>query len=243
VIVATWNMLHGVHARNWNEAPVLARYPDEGERIAACTEVFRRIAAASEVVAMQEVSGDQMAAVREALPAGWTLHSHRYPRVPRMRDGSACPLREPTEYLVIAVRGEPASVRKETSASDPGKGLLAVDVALGGGSMRVLSVHTGKGEEGADQLARAYAVAAEREIAVILGDLNALPETVARGLPPGFALAAPSPGGFTRGPDGDRPGRWIDHGIAKGGAIEVIEVIDAERCSDHQPVRFSFSRP
>ena len=78
--VATWNVLHRIHAVNWRE-PVVVLQPDEPARIA---EITRRIVALdADVVCLQEVSGDQLAALVLALPAA-TILSHRYPRVPRL---------------------------------------------------------------------------------------------------------------------------------------------------------------
>jgi hypothetical protein len=64
IAVATWNVLHRIHAENWGE-DVLERWPDESERIAAITARLTR--RTEQVIALQEVSGDKGAlAVRTA---------------------------------------------------------------------------------------------------------------------------------------------------------------------------------
>jgi hypothetical protein len=56
-----------------------------------------------QIIALQEVSGDQLADIRLALPDR-TFHTLCCPRVPAPRHGS-CPLSDPREYLVIMVDG------------------------------------------------------------------------------------------------------------------------------------------
>jgi hypothetical protein len=90
IAVATWNVLHRVHAENWDE-DVAVRWPREPERIAAVTA--RVAGRAEQVIALQEVSGDQLASLR-AGRAGRTIYALRYPRVPAPRRGT-CPLRDP----------------------------------------------------------------------------------------------------------------------------------------------------
>jgi hypothetical protein len=94
ITVATWNVLHRVHAENWGEV-VAGRWPDESERITAVTAWLA--GRAEQVIALQEVSGDQLASLRSGL-ASRTVHAFRYPRVPGLRRG-ACQLRDPGEYL------------------------------------------------------------------------------------------------------------------------------------------------
>src|SRR4051812_35857389 len=143
ITVATWNVLHRVHAENYGEE-VAARWPDESRRIAAVTA--KLAARGEDVIALQEVSGDQLASLRAALP-GSMVHALRYPRVPAIRRGERR-LRDVTEHLVVLARGR--TVAGQAFDGDPGKGFIAVrtDAAL------VVSTHVGFGAAGTAQLAR-----------------------------------------------------------------------------------------
>lgn len=116
ITVATWNVLHRVHAENWDEE-VTGRWPDEPERIAAVTA--RLTGRTERVIAMQEVSGDQLASLHQALPQR-TVHALRYPRIPAPR-GGGCLLTDPGEYLVLLVDGATRQVAAEPFEEDPGK--------------------------------------------------------------------------------------------------------------------------
>ena len=64
MLIATWNVLHRIHAENWGDGP-LARFPREADRISLVTApVIARLEAGWDVMALQEVSGDQLASLR-----------------------------------------------------------------------------------------------------------------------------------------------------------------------------------
>ena len=105
--MVTWNVLHRTHADNWGEE-VAGSWPDEAKRVAA---IAQRVGELTEdVVALQEVSGDLLAALRET---GRTVHAMRYPRLPRPRVLES-QLADNTEYLVLLVDGPDAA--REASA-------------------------------------------------------------------------------------------------------------------------------
>jgi endonuclease/exonuclease/phosphatase family metal-dependent hydrolase len=228
--VATWNVLHRVHAENWRD-DVAAHWPDERARIAAVTA---RLAGRTEqVIALQEVSGDQLASLHGL--AGRTVYSFRYPRVPRPRRGPD-PLRDRAEYLVLLLDGPGRQAAAWSFAGDPGKGGLAVEA----GGMLFVSVHVGWGDRRTAELARLAALAASWPAypVVLLGDFNADRATVAAGLGDGFEVAAPAPGGLpTRpGPAGGER-LFIDHLAVRGARAAGVTVEDAGGLSDHNLVR------
>ncbi|WP_426503390.1 GNAT family N-acetyltransferase [Dactylosporangium sp. McL0621] len=224
ITVASWNVLHRVHAENYAEE-VAARWPHESRRIAAVTA--KLAARAEDVIALQEVSGDQLASLRAALPDG-TVHALRYPRVPAIRRGEPG-LRDVTEHLVVLARGR--TVAGQAFDGDPGKGYLAVrtDAAL------VVSTHVGFGAASTAQLARLAEVArGTGGPALLLGDFNAGRATVAAALGPEFVIAAlPGDARPTR-PGARTP--HIDHVIAFGIEVSTAAVEDAGGLSDHNLV-------
>jgi endonuclease/exonuclease/phosphatase family metal-dependent hydrolase len=223
ITVATWNVLHRVHAENWGE-DVARRWPDESARIAAITA---RLAARTErVIALQEVSGDQLAALRDALP-GRTFHPFRYPRVPKSRRGLVS-LRDPTEYLVLMVDGPSHLVSAESFPDDPGKGALAVLVA---GTL-VVATHVSGDRRRTRQLARLVAISSGPT--VLLGDFNTDRATVTAALGTGFAVADLPPDALPT-----RPGtsRWIDHVVVRDAVVGAAVVEDVGGLSDHNLVR------
>lgn len=229
VTLATWNVLHRIHAENWGEA-VVDRHADEATRIEAITA--RLCGYDEHVLALQEVSGDQLASLRDALPDA-TIVTLRYPRVPRPRRGPTA-LRDPAEYLVTIVRGEAKAVLAEASRDDPGKGLLAVDV----GGVLVVNTHVTFGDARVAQLARLRDVAcAAMGTAIVLGDFNADHSTVAAGIGDGFDVAVADAGARPTRPrtGSDKPSS-IDHVVVRGGIIEAHAVLDAGGLSDHNPV-------
>ncbi|WP_432969156.1 endonuclease/exonuclease/phosphatase family protein [Dactylosporangium sp. CA-233914] len=220
--VATWNVLHRVHAENWAE-PVAGRWPDEAGRIGAVTAVLA--GRGERVVALQEVSGDQLASLR-TLPR-YDIYALRYPRVPRPRSGES-PLADPAEYLVLLVDGPAREVAAEAFPGEPGKGLLAV--ATGG--VLVVATHVTFGPPRAAQLARIAELArGAAGPVVLLGDFNADAATVAAGLGPGFAVARLAPGSPPTRPGSRSP--HIDHVVAHGAAVQDPAVIDMDGLSDH----------
>jgi endonuclease/exonuclease/phosphatase family metal-dependent hydrolase len=233
--VTTWNVLHRVHAVNWGEAAI-DEHPDERARIAAIT---RAVAAELEggvaVVCLQEVSGDQLRSLREALPRGAALFHHRYPRVPRLHRGGAPVLDDPSEHLVtLAVGGGAREVAAQTFASDAGKGFLGVDL---GDGCTAWNAHVSFGERGPEQLRALLAAALPRAgAAILMGDFNAEVAAVraALGGDPSYAeLDGARP---TRVAAGGSPGKLIDHVVALCGLVEGARVLDGAGLSDHHPV-------
>ncbi|MGW1989301.1 endonuclease/exonuclease/phosphatase family protein [Embleya sp. NPDC001921] len=227
ITAATWNVLHRIHAENWAEAAA-EHWPDESKRIAAVTA---RVAELDEhAVALQEVSGDQLASLQGAL-TGRTVYAMRYPRVPGVRIGTST-LTDPCEYLVLVIRGEADQVAADAFDDDPGKGLLAVrtDRAL------VVATHVSFGRQQPRQLARlAELTAASAGPVVVLGDFNAARRTVAAGLGPHFSVAELPPGSPPTRPGGRTP--HIDHVAVRGAAIKNVLVDSVDGLSDHNILR------
>ncbi len=229
--LATWNVLHRVHAENWNEEHVVATWPDEGVRVA---RIARWVAQACErdlAVALQEVSGDQLAALRGA---GLNVVTHAYLRVPQLRQGSTA-LVDRSEHLAIASSRRLERLHAESAADDPGKGFLAARVD--GGPVLVCT-HVTPREKGKTQLHRLARYARGFHQAVVLGDFNARGDDVASECE-GLVLAPHDAGRPTRLSGPSHEGRWIDHGLARGLSIRVAEVVDCGFLSDHNPVRFA----
>jgi endonuclease/exonuclease/phosphatase family metal-dependent hydrolase len=232
VRIITWNVLHRVHAVNWNEAPVAA-FPDERVRMEG---IARRVGAwltgEADVVCLQEVSGDQLALLRSAARSA-QVFEHLYPRLPRIRGEGGPVLTDATEHLVtLAVRPEARALAAHTFASDPGKGFLVVTL---GDDVRIVNTHVSFGaNRAAKQLARVVESAVAP--AIVVGDFNASAEAVQVDLGPAFSLSDLRGQRVTRIPTGDRPGRVIDHVAVTGGAITDATVLDDELLSDHAPV-------
>ena len=101
----TWNVLHRIHAVNWNERPVML-FPDERVRIAGITDfIATRLLPISTAVCLQEVSGDQLASLRRMLADQAEIVTHEYPRLPKLRQAGPAPIEDAKEYLVTLVRG------------------------------------------------------------------------------------------------------------------------------------------
>ncbi|MEV8093134.1 endonuclease/exonuclease/phosphatase family protein [Kitasatospora sp. NPDC085879] len=231
--VATWNVLHRVHAENW-DSDVLDRWPEESARIAAVTA---RVAGLAErVVALQEVSGDQLASLHSALPASRSIRTLDYPRVPTPRR-IPTRLADRSEHLVLLVDGPAEVVAAEAFADDPGKGLLAVRTA----GLLVVATHVSTGPRRPGQLARLARVVAEapERTAVLLGDFNADRTTVTAELGPGFAVAELPPAAPPTRPreTGAPKSQWIDHVVVHGIGGRGAVVDDVAGLSDHNPVR------
>ncbi|MEV0354606.1 endonuclease/exonuclease/phosphatase family protein [Nocardia sp. NPDC050697] len=227
ISVASWNVLHRVHAENWYEE-VAARWPDESARIAAVAERVAGLDAA--VIALQEVSGDQLAALRDVAGAR-VVHVLRYPRVPRPKRIPTV-LRDRDEYLVILA--DPGSVRVagEAFTDDPGKGALVVGV----GEFTAVATHVSGDVRGPGQL-RDLARLAGTGPAVLLGDFNADRTTVAVELGPEFDVAELPPGLPTRPRrDGAEKSQFIDHIVTRGAVARGARVLDGGGLSDHNPV-------
>lgn len=225
--VATWNVLHRIHGENWDE-PVVRQWPDERARIAAITRAVAALDA--QVIALQEVSGDQLDSLR-ALPR--TLLAFRYPRVPSLRRGQA-QLRDATEYLVLLADGPAEQGAAEAFPTDPGKGLLAARFR----AQTVVATHVSSGAAGVAQLRRlAEVVAAAARPAVVLGDFNASLARAAAGLGATFAARDPGPAVPTRPRASDATkSKSIDHVFVCGGTPLATKVIDVQGLSDHNLV-------
>jgi endonuclease/exonuclease/phosphatase family metal-dependent hydrolase len=225
--VATWNVLHRIHGENWDEA-VVRQWPDERARIAAITHTIAGLDA--QVIALQEVSGDQLESLR-ALPR--TLLAFRYPRLPALRRGQP-QLQSPAEYLVVLTDGPADEVAAAAFASDPGKGLLAVRF----GATTIVNTHVSFGAHSRSQLRRVAEVAvAAPGAAVVLGDFNVGLATVAEAFGAAFSVHDPGPALSSRPrPAGATKATTIDHVFVRGAAPLATTVLDVQGLSDHNPV-------
>lgn len=222
ITVATWNVLHRIHAENWGE-DVVAEWPDESKRVAATAGRVAQLPA--DVIALQEVSGDLLEALRETTR---TVHAMRYPRVPRPRR-MASQLKDNTEYLVLLVNGPSQHVAELAFDDDKGKGALAIHTQ----GLTVIATHVSWGSKRAGQLAQIRALADAP--AVLLGDFNAEKDIVLPELGQGFDAAQLPAGQTTRGQQA------IDHVIVRGATATDASVLDNEGLSDHHPVQATIS--
>jgi endonuclease/exonuclease/phosphatase family metal-dependent hydrolase len=236
--LATWNVLHRVHAQNWGEAAVRG-FPDERARVEGVTQkVLGQLATGCSVVCLQEVSGDQLASLRGSLPPGAAVHAHCYPRVPRPRTPPPrrATLADVSEQLVTIVHDSRARVlHAQTFPSDPGKGLLAV--ALDGGAV-VINTHLTFGTNVAAQLTTLATVAAGARpgLAVLAGDFNTRLPQVLAALDTEVGFADLSGQTLRTRPHPAGPGKNIDHVLAFGGEVLAATVVSAEGLSDHNLV-------
>jgi endonuclease/exonuclease/phosphatase family metal-dependent hydrolase len=220
ITVATWNVLHRVHADNWSE-DVVGQWPDESKRIKAVADRVAELD--EEVVALQEVSGDLLAAL-DGIP-NRTVHAMRYPRTPRARR-VASPLTDSSEYLVLLVAGPETATEEiaaEAFADDPGKGALAVRVR----DLTIVATHVSWGPRRVGQLGRLRRL----EPNVLLGDFNADADTVLGTLGANYRVARLPIGSTTR------HAQTIDHVITNGVTAADARVLEADGLSDHHPVR------
>lgn len=223
--VVTWNVLHRVHAEVHGE-PCLVHWPEEAKRVAALVEAVR--AHGADVALLQEVSGDVVSALRAAFPEREVL-SHLLPRVPKRAVAGVVDRSE--HLVVIAPRG--AKVKRATTyESDPGKGLLAVEV----GGMVFVSTHVSWGEKRADQLITLRAAVASLGGPIVVGgDFNVEREVVEPAL--GASCVALSAGALATRDDEKGRGLWIDHLLGFGGALlRDARVLSHRDESDHRPV-------
>lgn len=235
--VATWNVLHRIHAVNWSE-PAIAAHADEDARVAAIAKRVRALAADDgRVVALQEVSGDQVTALRDEL-ADFEVVVAAYPRVPkyfRPEQVAAWP-RDATEYLVVvAPLGEVRSFESYAFPSDGGKGFLSLQLAS---RVLVVAAHVSWGDKRPAQLAElAAGVRAHGGPAVVLGDFNEARDIVVGDLGAEFVAGVPAPGLTTR-PRAvtSTKSENIDHAIAFRARLRDVEVASAGGLSDHNIV-------
>ncbi|MCL4227958.1 MAG: endonuclease/exonuclease/phosphatase family protein [Myxococcales bacterium] len=251
--LVTWNVLHRVHAENWEEPAIDLHLDDEPGRIAGVTaRVAALLAADHDVVCLQEVSGDQLASLRAVLPEGTQLVVLRYPRVPAPRAGAThqATLADPGEHLVTVVAAGRTIHAGPAAAfdDDPGKGYLTVDVAsdvaAAPAAIRIVNTHVTYGSRAAGQLARLAVVAtAGPAAAVVAGDFNADRAAVAAGLGAGVAArralavaVPPAPALPTRPRATSDKSQDIDHVVALGLRPLACAVLAAGGLSDHNLV-------
>lgn len=230
MIIATWNVLHPVHAANWGETPAAGL--DEPARVEAIAARVDELLAFSVAVCLQEVSGDQLRALKAP-----HVFSLAYPRVPRPKHGPL-ELGDPTEYLVVASALLPGEVIHErVFPSDPGKGFLSVRLRNG---LVVVSTHVSFGEKAPAQLGdlAAHARAHAGVPIAIGGDFNAERHAVLRTLGDGFASAELPRGQHTRPRQSGDAGKSqnIDHVIGHMTSPSETGVEDGRGLSDHNPV-------
>ena len=236
--ILTWNVLHRIHAENYDD-PAVGRWPDEVARtrhvVALISGAMR--AGTIDVALLQELSGDTLAALRSELQ-NYSVISHVYPRVPRPRRARSA-LIAPEEHLVVVGPTGARRLHSETFGTDPGKGLLAVEVALG---VSVATTHVSFGASSQAQLARLSQLAQEiPSVCCVGGDFNAPRAVVAQNLSEEFEVAEVAAGpSRTHSPNDDRHGRDLDHLCFRRGTITEVRVLLSSGLSDHRPVWASF---
>lgn len=227
ITVATWNVLHRVHAENWYE-DVAQRWPDERARIEAVSA--RVVARNEQVIALQEVSGDQLTSLRAALPDR-TIHTLHYPRLPRPRRIETM-LADRGEYLVLLVDGPSEQIAADAFLSDPGKGFLAVR-AFG---VTFIATHVTGDHRRGGEFAR-LAELADPTGTVLLGDFNVDRDHVAAGLGAEFTVAAfASDAVPTRPRTSGSKSQFIDHVVGRGVTVADAAVENMDGLSDHNLV-------
>jgi endonuclease/exonuclease/phosphatase family metal-dependent hydrolase len=237
--IATWNVLHRVHAENWVE-PAIEAHPDEHARVEAIAARVERLLLGDhmiDAIGLQEVSGDQLAALRLRIADRATILAQRHRRTPRWRRASTTAIADRAEYLVIMSREPCSLVRGETFVDDDGKGLLAA--AFPGSGAMVIDTHVTYGEPAAAQLAVLAAVAGGHDgPCVIVGDFNADRVRVLDGLGPGFATIDAPAGSLPTRPRAGTASKaqTIDHVIVRRAHGDHARVISADGLSDHNLV-------
>ncbi|MFN0245649.1 MAG: endonuclease/exonuclease/phosphatase family protein [Kofleriaceae bacterium] len=232
VIVVSWNVLHRVHAVNWSE-PAIRHWTDEESRIRSVADYL--VATTADVVCLQEVSGDQLALLRDVEEG--ELFVTKHPRVPSFRRPTTESLRDAGEYLVTIVRDAGARlVRGEAFPTDGGKGFQRVELA---NRSTVINTHVSFGDKRTAQLARLATEAHQAPgLAILCGDFNADRDTCVTDLGSGWSAAVPLDGLHTR-PRQTPSGKSqdIDHVFVHGGKALEAMVLDAEMRSDHNLLR------
>lgn len=231
--VVTWNLLHRIHAMNWGE-PAIETHPEEAVRIAAITKRIAEFGIG--VICLQEVSGDQLASLRQALPDD-TFHVHTYPRVPKpFRPGSGTPpLADATEHLVTIMRRlTTRRSQSETYPSDKGKGFLLVELIDG---TVIVNTHVSYGDHHAAQCAQLVSLVRSYPAVVLLGDFNEGRSTCGERLGNVFTAASPAVEKPTR-PRTQPSSKTdvIDHIFVSGCSATEVEVLAGRGLSDHNPV-------
>lgn len=240
--IATWNVLHRIHAENWSE-PTIAGHPEEALRVAAIADFVMRLGA--DVVCLQEVSGDQLAALRDVVDPAF-VSAVAYPRLPRFRRPTTTALGDAREYLVTLgprlVRGAHAAF-----GSDGGKGfLVATAPTTRGEPLAIVNTHVTFGDKRVEQLAALAACTTGPT--VIVGDFNATRDEVVEGLGAAWSALRPDEGSIatrprqagakseTSGGSGGNPRETIDHVVVRGATCHAVRVVDGAGLSDHNPV-------
>lgn len=221
--VLTWNVLHRVHAETHGE-PAVERWPDEPARTRAIVETLKAFGA--DVVLLQEVSGDALAALRSAFPH---VASHLLPRMPRPKRPTTA-VTDASEHLVIVSQAACTVWRAQTASNDPGKGLLAVEQ----GGVLFVSTHVSWGEKRAPQLEALARVAREHAGPLAIGgDFNVEASVVAEALGLQNVPLAPGSAKTRVGREG---GGDIDHLFVRGLPGTTARVLEHDVLSDHAPV-------
>lgn len=227
----TWNVLHRIHAENWDEAAVLAAFPDEAVRLDA---ILRRIeawmsASPDTCVALQEVSGDLLARLRARFPEA--VHAFQYEELPRLRTPGPDPLMDPSQHLVTLWTGA-TTLGGEDFSDGGGYGFLVVQR----GALRVVNTHVRFGPPGGPQVARLREVAGPGST-VVCGDFNRGEASALEDLGPGYEAASAH-----RSVDFERR-EGIDHVFVRNlsGVPLLLAAAGAE--SDHPPVAARLTPP
>ncbi|MBL1073181.1 endonuclease/exonuclease/phosphatase family protein [Nocardia sp. 2] len=230
ITVATWNVLHRVHAEKWS-SEIITHWPDESKRIAAITAAISQ--RTERVIALQEVSGDQLISLRDALP-GKTFHMVGYPRIPAPRVLPPT-LKDRTELLVLIIDGPAREVTGGAFHNDNGNGALVVDVD----GIAVIATHvSGDGRRG-EQFMQLSGLSEYRRQAVLLGDFNTDRATVAAALGPNFTVGRFAPDALPTRPrdSAATKSQHIDHVVGRSIAVRNVVVEDVAGLSDHNLVR------
>lgn len=221
--VLTWNVLHRVHAETHGE-PAVERWPDEPSRTRSIVETLKRVGA--DVVLLQEVSGDVLAAMRNGFSH---VSSHLSPRMPRPKHPTTT-VTDPSEHLVIISNTAFTVWRAQTATNDPGKGLLAVEQ----GGVLFVSTHVSWGEKRASQLEALARVVGEHVGPLVIGgDFNVEASVVCEALGLQNVPLAPGSAKTRVGRDG---GGDIDHLFVRGLTAATAQVLEHDVLSDHAPV-------
>jgi endonuclease/exonuclease/phosphatase family metal-dependent hydrolase len=234
--VATWNVLHRVHAENWDED--LDAYPREADRQRAVASLItQEIELGASAIGLQECSGDQLSVLRASLPEGVRVLDFALPRQPRIRaKGRLSQLSDESEHLVVLALAnlDPRPLGAAAFDTDPGKGWIAVDLA----GVAFVSVHVSWGEHAASQFERLRQVCSELgRPAVLVGDFNLDRASASALLGDGFRLLSLPAGLRTRPRSGSTKSQVIDHIAVLGGEPTGGAVVDAAGASDHNLVR------
>lgn len=234
----TWNVLHRVHAETYSD-PAIEPWPDELARVEGVVRFVSR-ALRSEgfsVVLLQEVSGDVLSALRQALPE-WDVFDHCYPRLPRQKAPSA--LKDPREHLVVIAPAGSTLVRAHTFESDHGKGFVMVRLP---GGFVVASAHLTWGVKALTQLTVVAQVLADAQTPLVIGgDFNAERQVVEEAAGPSVVISSLPEGPLRTRPDADGTGGAdIDHLLCRHATLKEARVLECDGLSDHRPVAATLS--